>query len=151
MWADKKAAGVRSDECLRLARLQSAAVDFAKSGIPADFPAELRAHEYPHFMGKKDKPEYHSERVIGQLYDHATEACRERSGGGGGVGGGGRGGGGGKNRRAGAGGAGPPGRSFDEDLRVEGWEAYRADAVMMRRERTDTRTAPLTRGHPLRC
>lgn len=112
VWADKKADGVRSDECLRLAKLQSAAVDFAKSGVSADFPFDLTHHTTPHFMPKKDKPSYVSKKVIGRLYDEAKEAKEERSSGGAG--------------------GGPVGCPFDEDLRVEGWEAYRADALKMR-------------------
>lgn len=38
VWADKKPDGVRCAECLQLAALQSSAVDFAKTGVAADFP-----------------------------------------------------------------------------------------------------------------
>lgn len=89
MWADRRQEGVRSDECLRLAKLQSSAVDFAKTGLPAELPGcaawvgagwvrisaaegphplltsaphrDLRHTDWPHWMRKKDKPMYTSE------------------------------------------------------------------------------------------
>jgi RNA-dependent RNA polymerase len=41
VWADKLKDGIRSPECLMLAALHSTAVDFAKSGVPAEFPRDL--------------------------------------------------------------------------------------------------------------
>ena len=37
-WADKLEDGAKSPECIKLAELHSTAVDFCKSGVPAEFP-----------------------------------------------------------------------------------------------------------------
>lgn len=37
-WADQSTEGARSSECIQLAELHSTAVDFCKSGVPAEFP-----------------------------------------------------------------------------------------------------------------
>ncbi|OBT73729.1 hypothetical protein VF21_07167 [Pseudogymnoascus sp. 05NY08] len=63
---------VRDPKCLELAALHSKAVDFVKSGIPAEMPKYLRPRKWPHFMEKKHKPKeqiYVSEKILGQLYD----------------------------------------------------------------------------------
>lgn len=52
--------------------MHSKAVDFVKSGIPAEMPKYLRPRKWPHFMEKKHKPKeqiYVSEKILGQLYD----------------------------------------------------------------------------------
>ncbi|KAI4936303.1 hypothetical protein J4E85_001632 [Alternaria conjuncta] len=70
--ADRQADGVNDDQCLALAELHSKAVDFPKSGLPAEMTRELRPHMWPHFMEKKHLPEskiYHSRKVLGILYD----------------------------------------------------------------------------------
>jgi RNA-dependent RNA polymerase len=64
--------GVKNPRCLELAVLHSKAVDYIKSGEPADLPKHLRPRKWPHFMEKHHKPKeqiYHSEKVLGQLYD----------------------------------------------------------------------------------
>ena len=50
--------GASSSECLELAALHSTAVDFAKTGVPADYNGEkhLMPKAYPHFMEKRNKP-----------------------------------------------------------------------------------------------
>ncbi|KAK1005552.1 hypothetical protein LTR91_003973 [Friedmanniomyces endolithicus] len=70
-WADSNdcPAGVKDDRCLELARLHSMAVDYAKSGIPATFPKNLRIKRWPHWAEKDGKPSYHSRKVLGRLYD----------------------------------------------------------------------------------
>ncbi|ELR03192.1 hypothetical protein VC83_02314 [Pseudogymnoascus destructans] len=63
---------VRDPKCLELAALHSKAVDFVKSGIPAEMPKYLRPRKWPHFMEKKHKPKeqiYVSKKILGQLYD----------------------------------------------------------------------------------
>jgi RNA-dependent RNA polymerase len=60
--------GIFSPECLRLATLHSTAVDFAKTGVPAEFPRDLRPLQFPDFMGKHRKLSYTSERVLGMLF-----------------------------------------------------------------------------------
>ena len=57
---------------LELATLHSKAVDYVKTGQPAEMPKRLRPPKWPHFMEKRYKPKdatYHSEKVLGQLYD----------------------------------------------------------------------------------
>jgi hypothetical protein len=50
--------------------LFSTAVDFAKNGVSAQrLTSDLRPSEYPHFMENKFKPSYHSDTILGQLYD----------------------------------------------------------------------------------
>ena len=56
-----------------MAHLHSKAVDYVKSGEPAEMPKRLRPGKWPHFMEKKHKPksaQYHSNRILGQLYDN---------------------------------------------------------------------------------
>ncbi|KAI4629730.1 uncharacterized protein J4E87_002916 [Alternaria ethzedia] len=75
--ADLQADGINDDKCLALAELHSKAVDFPKSGLPAEMARELRPHKYPHFMEKKHLPEnkiYHSRKVLGILYDQVQLA-----------------------------------------------------------------------------
>ncbi|CAG8497276.1 1681_t:CDS:2 [Cetraspora pellucida] len=66
--ADLAENGAFHGTCLRLAQLSSEAVDFPKTGIPAEFPSELRAKDVPDFMEKFDKPTYCSDKVLGKLY-----------------------------------------------------------------------------------
>src|SRR5271154_4308064 len=57
---------------LELAALHSKAVDYVKTGQPAEMPKRLRPYKWPHFMEKKFKPKdatYHSHKILGQLYD----------------------------------------------------------------------------------
>jgi RNA-dependent RNA polymerase len=64
-WTDLKSPF--SYECSELARLHSVAVDFAKTGVPADLPMGLRAFKWPDFMGKPDHS-YESKKVLGKLF-----------------------------------------------------------------------------------
>jgi len=71
-WADNGKScreGVKDEKCLELAQLHSKAVDYAKTGVPAEMPKRLRPREYPHWAETKGKRTYHSHRVLGQLYD----------------------------------------------------------------------------------
>ncbi len=43
------------------------------TGIPAEMPRQLMPHDLPHFLERKGKLSYHSERVLGQLYDQVIE------------------------------------------------------------------------------
>jgi RNA-dependent RNA polymerase len=48
----------------------STAVDFAKNGVSAErLTSDLRPSKYPHFMENKFKSSYHSDTILGQLYD----------------------------------------------------------------------------------
>ncbi|KAK4747307.1 hypothetical protein SAY87_026344 [Trapa incisa] len=66
--ADHEPEKARSEKCLQLANLHSMAVDFAKTGAPAEMPRILRPKEYPDFMERFDKPMYTSHGVLGKLY-----------------------------------------------------------------------------------
>lgn len=70
--ADCQPLKARSPECLQLAALHSMAVDFAKSGAPAEMPRSLRPREFPDFMERWDKPMYISNGVLGKLYRAAV-------------------------------------------------------------------------------
>ncbi|KAM3064956.1 hypothetical protein ACMFMG_011216 [Clarireedia jacksonii] len=70
--ADYLTRGVKDPKCLELAELHSKAVDYVKTGQPAQMPRRLRVQKWPHFMEKRFKPKsaiYHSEKILGQLYD----------------------------------------------------------------------------------
>ena len=49
--ADKD--GADSEGCLKLAQCHSDAVDFPKTGVPAEIPQDLKPTEYPAFNGKR--------------------------------------------------------------------------------------------------
>ncbi|GJN02647.1 hypothetical protein PR202_ga20020 [Eleusine coracana subsp. coracana] len=66
--ADRNPLKARSPECLQLAALHSMAVDFAKTGAPAEMPQSLRPREYPDFMERWEKPMYVSNGPMGKLY-----------------------------------------------------------------------------------
>ncbi|KAM3314643.1 hypothetical protein ACQJBY_033446 [Aegilops geniculata] len=70
--ADRHPMKARSPECLQLAALHSMAVDFAKSGAPAEMLRSLRPREYPDFMERWDKPMYISNGALGKLYRAAA-------------------------------------------------------------------------------
>lgn len=65
--ADREPDKAHSQKCLELANLHSMAVDFAKTGAPADMPGILRPREFPDFMERGDKT-YESQGVLGKLY-----------------------------------------------------------------------------------
>ncbi|XP_073011077.1 probable RNA-dependent RNA polymerase 1 [Typha latifolia] len=68
VFADKDPLGAESEACIELAKLFSVAVDFPKTGVPAEIPTHLHVKEYPDFMEKLDKTTYESKGVIGKLY-----------------------------------------------------------------------------------
>ncbi|KAK8984135.1 hypothetical protein V6N11_029459 [Hibiscus sabdariffa] len=68
VFADKEIDKAMSPPCLELAKLHSIAVDFPKTGVPAEIPQALRVKEFPDFMEKPDKPSYQSHSVIGKLF-----------------------------------------------------------------------------------
>ncbi|XP_057753613.1 RNA-dependent RNA polymerase 2 [Arachis stenosperma] len=71
--ADREPEKARSHKCRELAELHSMAVDFAKTGAPAEMPRVLKPREYPDFMERFDKPMYISNGVLGKLYRDITE------------------------------------------------------------------------------
>ncbi|CAL5430521.1 unnamed protein product [Camellia sinensis] len=68
VFADREPLKAMSDPCIKLAQLFSIAVDFPKTGVPAEIPTELRVKIYPDFMEKPDKTTYELESVIGKLF-----------------------------------------------------------------------------------
>ncbi|KAK1578735.1 hypothetical protein Q3G72_032736 [Acer saccharum] len=66
--ADTEPNKAMSNSCKELARLASIAVDFAKTGVPAEIPHSLRVKEYPDFMEKENRSTYKSHSVLGKLY-----------------------------------------------------------------------------------
>ncbi|CAN1846087.1 RNA-dependent RNA polymerase 2 [Linum perenne] len=76
--ADREPDKACSKKCLELANLHSMAVDFAKTGAPAEMPKYLKPREYPDFMERTEKPMYVSNGALGKLYratlDSSTQA-----------------------------------------------------------------------------
>ncbi|KAK5111891.1 hypothetical protein LTR62_004623 [Meristemomyces frigidus] len=70
-WADSQECpdGVKDEKCIELAKLHSKAVDYAKTGVAAEFPKRLRVKRWPHWAEKEGKPQYRSRKVLGRLYD----------------------------------------------------------------------------------
>ncbi|KAI9488695.1 RNA dependent RNA polymerase-domain-containing protein [Zychaea mexicana] len=69
--ADRSPDGVFDFGCIQLAEYHSMAVDFAKTGVPAEPNPSLLTmpnQRYPDFMEKKDKPSYESEKALGKLF-----------------------------------------------------------------------------------
>ncbi|KAK4080498.1 hypothetical protein Trihar35433_1603 [Trichoderma harzianum] len=64
--------GPKSRICLRLAELHSQAVDYPKTGEPAEWnPAQHNPQEWPHFMEKRVC--YKSEKALGQIYNRVIK------------------------------------------------------------------------------
>ncbi|KAI3765806.1 hypothetical protein L2E82_15850 [Cichorium intybus] len=72
--ADREPDKALSSKCLQLATLHSMAVDFAKTGAPAEMPRGLRPREFPDFMARWDKPMYISQGPLGKLYRATKES-----------------------------------------------------------------------------
>lgn len=112
VFADKESLKAESEPCIELAKLFSIAVDFPKTGVPAQIPPELYVKEYPDFMEKLDRVTYESKGVIGKLYreikkqtpriEHFTKDVARRS--------------------------------YDTDLIVDGYEDYITDAMGFKEE-----------------
>ena len=59
-----------------MAALHSMAVDYVKTGQPAQMEPDLKPKHWPHFMEKKNKnKEYHSKKVLGKLYDRVERVA----------------------------------------------------------------------------
>ena len=67
-FADFEEEGASCKQCIALSELHSTAVDFIKSGIPADFPHNLQPDLVPSFMENKFKKVYDSEKILGKIY-----------------------------------------------------------------------------------
>ncbi|PHH87352.1 hypothetical protein CDD83_8988 [Cordyceps sp. RAO-2017] len=59
--------GPKSQRCVQLAGLHSEAVDFPKTGKPAEIGSKLQPERWPHFMEKRRW--YESKRALGVIYD----------------------------------------------------------------------------------
>lgn len=70
--ADISPAGVFDWNCIELAKLHSCAVDYPKSGVEVVIKKGLIPKRYPHFMNKPKHKTYHSEKVLGQMYDRVN-------------------------------------------------------------------------------
>ncbi|KAF9902274.1 hypothetical protein EC991_005069 [Linnemannia zychae] len=66
--SDQLQGGPKHQKCLRLAQLHSDAVDFPKSGKPAEITPDLRPKVYPDFMEKAAERSYKSNKVLGRIY-----------------------------------------------------------------------------------
>ena len=66
--ADSSELGANDPRCLQLAKLQSTAVDYPKTGHPAKMNRDHHPPTYPDFMEKSDKAAHRSEKIIGKLY-----------------------------------------------------------------------------------
>ncbi|KAM1295499.1 hypothetical protein ACFX2H_015291 [Malus domestica] len=66
--ADREPDKALDSKCLQLADLHSQAVDFAKTGAPAEMPRILKPKEFPDFMERWEKPMYISNGALGKLY-----------------------------------------------------------------------------------
>ncbi|KAH7528494.1 hypothetical protein FEM48_Zijuj05G0078100 [Ziziphus jujuba var. spinosa] len=66
--ADREPDKAFNEKCLQLATLHSMAVDFAKTGAPAEMPRILKPREFPNFMERVEKPMYISNGALGKLY-----------------------------------------------------------------------------------
>ncbi|XP_047955335.1 RNA-dependent RNA polymerase 2-like [Salvia hispanica] len=66
-----------SSKCLELANLHSMAVDFAKTGAPAEMPRYLKPREFPDFMERWEKPTYVSHGALGKLYRATIQFIKE--------------------------------------------------------------------------
>jgi RNA-dependent RNA polymerase len=102
--ADMFREGAKHESCIELAHLHSDAVDFPKTGIPANFPLKLRVKNFPDFMEKPDKAVYQSRKVLGILYRSIKEEDYEPY----------------------------IDSNFDTTLRVEGYEKYLEEARMLK-------------------
>ncbi|KAJ0538806.1 putative RNA-directed RNA polymerase [Helianthus annuus] len=77
--ADREPSKAMAEPCVELAKLYSLAVDFPKTGVPADLPHHLRPKEYPDFMEKPDKTTYESQNVIGKLFREVKQIAPQNS------------------------------------------------------------------------
>lgn len=70
--ADLSSKGVLSEKCIQLAKLHSLAVDFPKTGVPADYDSQkYHVQTYPDFIGRNRKNQYLSQKALGKMYREA--------------------------------------------------------------------------------
>uniref|UniRef100_A0ACD5Z573 Uncharacterized protein n=1 Tax=Avena sativa TaxID=4498 RepID=A0ACD5Z573_AVESA len=112
VFADKEELKAESTPCIKLAELFSIAVDYPKTGVPAQIPSELHVREYPDFMEKLDRATYESKGVIGRLYREIKK----------------------QNPHIGHFTKDVARRSYDTDMIVDGYEEYIDEAEFFKRE-----------------
>ncbi|KAM3435756.1 hypothetical protein NHJ13734_005400 [Beauveria thailandica] len=65
--------GLNHPTCLQLAKLHSQAVDYLKTGVPAEWNrARYQPRRWPHFMQRNDSM-YPSHKALGKLYNRVAE------------------------------------------------------------------------------
>ncbi|XP_024517545.1 probable RNA-dependent RNA polymerase 1 [Selaginella moellendorffii] len=130
--ADKELERAKDPKCLELARLASTAVDFAKTGIPAVIPVDLRPRDYPDFMENEFKSTYTSQSVLGKLYRSLQSNGRIFS------------------QRSSAVAASPKemDQEFDRSLTVDGYEQHVSEARSLK-ELYDTKLERLLRHYEI--
>lgn len=115
VFADKSKLKAECQECLKLAKLFSIAVDFPKTGVPAEIPPDLQVKEYPDFMEKQDKVTYESKGIIGKLYraikDHKPDSVQIKT----------------FTKQVAA-------QSYDADMEVDGFKEHLNDAAFFKEE-----------------
>ena len=62
----------------KIAKKFSQAVDAPKTGIVSELTEEETPKKFPHFMGKTQDKTYHSNSVLGKLYDLANDMVMQR-------------------------------------------------------------------------
>ncbi|KAM3243573.1 hypothetical protein ACQJBY_055491 [Aegilops geniculata] len=112
VFADREILKAESTPCIKLAELFSIAVDYPKTGVPAQIPPELHVKEYPDFMEKLDRATYVSEGVIGKLYREIKK----------------------QNPHIGHFTKDVARRSYDTDLIVDGYQDYITEAVWFKEQ-----------------
>ncbi|KAI0110995.1 RdRP-domain-containing protein [Hypoxylon sp. NC0597] len=65
--------GPKDPQCVELAALHSNAVDYPKTGLEAYLKPSLRPKQFPHFMEKPPYKTYHSNKILGKLYDQVAK------------------------------------------------------------------------------
>ncbi|PKS09207.1 hypothetical protein jhhlp_003821 [Lomentospora prolificans] len=75
--ADGCAEGAKNPTCITLAKLHSKAVDYVKTGEPAEMERWLVPRRWPHFMEKRVRPEmiYRSRTALGVIYDAVCDVA----------------------------------------------------------------------------
>ncbi|OIW30853.1 RdRP-domain-containing protein [Coniochaeta ligniaria NRRL 30616] len=68
--ADFRDSGAKDPRCVELAKLHSKAVDYVKTGVPAEMEKKLKPRAWPHFMEKRNS--YRSFKILGQMYDRVN-------------------------------------------------------------------------------
>ncbi|XP_057538272.1 probable RNA-dependent RNA polymerase 5 isoform X2 [Amaranthus tricolor] len=59
------------EKMLKLVDIYYDALDAPKTGVTVNVPRELTVETYPHYMEKTSLPSYHSESILGKIYDEA--------------------------------------------------------------------------------